>query len=67
MERAGRCAGPAWDWSMRRQHLAGIFGAALLERIYALKWARRARDSRAVIFTPDGEAKFKRLFSVAAA
>ena len=36
------------DWSMRRQHLAGILGAALLDRLCALKWARRARESRAV-------------------
>ena len=50
------------DWSMRRQHLAGVLGAALLERMYELKWARRERDSRAVLFTPHGEAKFNRLF-----
>jgi DNA-binding transcriptional ArsR family regulator len=51
------------DWSQRRTHLAGALGAALLERFYALKWARRARDSRAVIFTPAGEGKFNRLFA----
>ncbi|HEY1960793.1 MAG TPA: helix-turn-helix domain-containing protein, partial [Rhizomicrobium sp.] len=51
------------DWSMRRQHLAGALGAALLDRIYELKWARRDRNSRAVLFTPNGEAKFKRLFA----
>src|SRR5690242_3878513 len=50
------------DWSMRRQHLAGLLGVALLERMYELKWARRERDSRAVLFTPQGEAKFNRLF-----
>jgi DNA-binding transcriptional ArsR family regulator len=51
------------DWSQRRSHLAGVLGTALLDRIYALKWARRARDSRAVIFTPVGEAKFNRVFA----
>jgi DNA-binding transcriptional ArsR family regulator len=51
------------DWSQRRTHLAGALGAALLERLSALKWARRARDSRAVIFTPAGEGKFNRLFA----
>jgi DNA-binding transcriptional ArsR family regulator len=51
------------DWSMRRSHLAGVAGAALLKRIYALKWARRDRKSRAVLFTPDGEAAFRRTFS----
>ena len=51
------------DWSQRRSHLAGALGMALLDRICALKWARRARESRAVIFTPAGEAKFNRLFA----
>jgi len=50
------------DWSQRRAHLAGALGAALLDRLYAQNWARRARDSRAVIFSPAGEAKFNRLF-----
>ncbi len=49
------------DWSMRRHHLAGSLGAALLERIAALGWATRAPGSRAVIFTKSGEAKFTRL------
>jgi DNA-binding transcriptional ArsR family regulator len=50
------------DWSMRREHLAGSLGAALLARIYDLKWARRDRQSRAVNFTPDGERKFLHIF-----
>jgi DNA-binding transcriptional ArsR family regulator len=51
------------DWSQRRTHLAGALGAALLDRLYALSWTRRARDSRAVLFTPAGEGKFNRLFA----
>jgi DNA-binding transcriptional ArsR family regulator len=50
------------DWSMRRHHLAGALGAALLRRFYDLGWARQGRDSRAVHFTPDGERSFRRLF-----
>lgn len=50
------------DWSMRRHHLAGIVGAGLLARFHELQWARRARNSRAIIFTPDGEKKFNRQF-----
>ena len=50
------------DWSVRRYHLAGSLGAALLARITALGWAARARNSRAMIFTKSGEAKFMRLF-----
>src|SRR5262249_59766705 len=50
------------DWSMRRHHLAGALGAAMLRRVYDLKWARRDRASRAVHFTPEGERAFQRLF-----
>ena len=50
------------DWSQRRTHLAGTVGAALLARITDLKWARRDRTSRAVLFSPDGATKFNRLF-----
>jgi DNA-binding transcriptional ArsR family regulator len=50
------------DWSMRRHHLAGSLGAAFLEGVLAKGWARRARQGRAVLFTPGGEAKFARLF-----
>jgi DNA-binding transcriptional ArsR family regulator len=49
------------DWSQRRFHLAGGLGAALLERFFALKWARRDRASRAVIFSLAGEREFRRL------
>lgn len=51
------------DWSMRRSHLAGRLGAALLERIHELGWAARARDSRAVVFTRAGETKFAKAFA----
>jgi len=51
------------DWSMRRQHLGGGLGAALLERFFALHWARRDRESRVVHFTPDGARKFRRLIA----
>jgi hypothetical protein len=46
---------PCLDWGERRHHLAGALGAALLQRIYTLRWARAARDSRVVSFTPAGE------------
>ncbi len=53
------------DWSMRRHHLAGGLGAALLQRFYDLDWAKRDRTSRAVRFSPAGERNFARLFSAA--
>jgi len=53
------------DWSMRRSHLAGALGGALLARVYALDWAKRDRKSRAVIFTPRGEKRFREEFRIA--
>lgn len=52
------------DWSVRRNHLAGALGAALLTRFYDLGWAKRRRDSRVVEFTPAGEAKLRRTFAL---
>jgi DNA-binding transcriptional ArsR family regulator len=46
---------PCLDWSMRRHHLAGSVGAALLERCLALGWARRLKASRVVEFSAAGE------------
>jgi DNA-binding transcriptional ArsR family regulator len=52
------------DWSVRRQHLAGGLGAALLNRIFAVGWAKRLRASRIVAFTSQGEAGFRRTFDI---
>ncbi len=52
------------DWSVRRNHLAGSLGAALLTRFYDLKWARREKDSRVVSFSRRGAEKFDALFGV---
>lgn len=52
------------DWSVRRHHLAGLAGAALLKRCYDLGWARREKDSRVVAFTPRGEREFRERFAV---
>jgi hypothetical protein len=51
------------DWSMRRSHLAGSLGAALLDRFYALGWAERTRKSRIVRFSPRGERSFLRFLT----
>jgi DNA-binding transcriptional ArsR family regulator len=50
------------DWSMRRAHLGGGLGAALLDRFFTLHWARRDRQTRVVHFTPEGARKFSRMF-----
>ncbi|MGE0657939.1 MAG: ArsR/SmtB family transcription factor [Reyranellaceae bacterium] len=50
------------DWSERRSHLAGALGAAILERLVALGWARREPDSRVIAFSRSGRARFERIF-----
>lgn len=50
------------DWSARRSHLAGSLGRALLARMETLQWAQRAPNSRAVVFSPRGEAAFRARF-----
>jgi len=50
------------DWSMRRSHLAGALGSALLDRFFALNWAKREPDSRIIRFTPSGETAFAKTF-----
>ncbi|PDQ18148.1 transcriptional regulator [Mesorhizobium sanjuanii] len=50
------------DWSVRRSHLAGTLGAAILDKILTEKWARREKDSRAVVFSPMGRQAFEKVF-----
>ena len=52
------------DWSERRHHLAGALGAALLNRFFALGWARRVPGSRVVTFMAAGERALRERFSV---
>ncbi len=42
------------DWSMRRPHLAGALGAALLQHVISRKWLTQDLDSRALGLTPKG-------------
>jgi DNA-binding transcriptional ArsR family regulator len=53
------------DWSMRRSHLAGALGAAVLDQILARKWAARDKTGRVVRFAPTGKAAFQRAFLIA--
>lgn len=55
------------DWSERRHHLAGAMGAALLQRLFTLGWARRAKDSRIVSFTAPGERQLRQHFRLGSA
>jgi DNA-binding transcriptional ArsR family regulator len=55
---------PCLDWSERRLHIGGAFGAALTARCFALNWIRRSPESRAVSVTPAGERGFRERFGV---
>lgn len=46
------------DWSVRRPHLAGALGASIWQIFYERNWAKRAKDSRVVQFTPEGQRQF---------
>lgn len=50
------------DWSERRYHLAGALGAALLNRMLELRWARQDGKSRVVRFSVTGERSLRRHF-----
>lgn len=52
------------DWSVRRHHLAGAVGAAILDRCLAMAWARRVKGSRAVVFSVVGERAFRKAFAL---
>jgi DNA-binding transcriptional ArsR family regulator len=49
------------DWSERHFHLAGALGAALLDRLLTLRWARRETGTRALSFSPRGAAFLENL------
>ncbi len=49
-----RFACPCLDWSMRRPHLGGSLGAALLQSAIKRKWVTQDLDSRALTLTATG-------------
>ena len=52
------------DWSVRRSHLAGALGAALLGRIGELGWAKRVEGTRVIAFSPRGRKAFAEAFGL---
>ena len=55
-----RFAHACFDWSERRDHLAGSLAVALLDHSLAQGWVRRVKDSRALQLTPSGESALAR-------
>jgi DNA-binding transcriptional ArsR family regulator len=43
------------DWSVRKYHLAGTLGAALLTHFIDFGWAKRIQDTRIIRFSSQGE------------
>lgn len=60
MGRRRVAARPCLDWSERRNHLAGAFGAALTEWLFEQRWIERSVQSRAVRLTEVGREGFLR-------
>jgi DNA-binding transcriptional ArsR family regulator len=54
------------DWSVRRHHLAGALGAAMLSRFYDLGWARPQKGTRIVMFSAIGERSLRNRFALRA-
>jgi DNA-binding transcriptional ArsR family regulator len=55
---------PCLDWSERRYHLKGVVGSAILDRLLALGWFKRERDSRALRLTPLGRSGLAEVFGI---
>lgn len=54
------------DWSMRRPHLAGALGAALLQGAIRREWVTQDLDSRALGITPKGRKELAGRFGIQA-
>ncbi|QUW65206.1 helix-turn-helix transcriptional regulator [Pseudomonas synxantha] len=52
------------DWSMRRPHLAGALGAAILQAVISRKWVIQDLDSRALALTPKGRKELYGRFGI---
>jgi hypothetical protein len=52
------------DWSMRRPHLGGALGAALLQTALHRKWVIQDLDSRALALTPKGRKELSDRFGI---
>ncbi len=59
-----RFACPCLDWSMRRSHLGGALGAALLQMAIKRKWVTQDLDSRALALTALGRKELSSRFAV---
>jgi len=59
-----RFAYPCMDWSMRRPHVGGALGAALLDLAIGRGWLQRQLDSRALTVTNKGLRELESIFGI---
>ncbi|MGH9842804.1 MAG: ArsR/SmtB family transcription factor [Blastocatellia bacterium] len=52
------------DWTERQPHLAGVLGAAILNRLLEQKWIVRAKEDRSVHVTVQGKEMLPKTFGV---
>ncbi len=50
------------DWSERRPHIAGAFGAAIADLFFRKGWATRSRRGRVVTLMPEGRQALVKVF-----
>lgn len=62
-ERSAMCL-ECLDWSVRRSHLAGRLGRAILQFTLDQKWAARVPDTRIIRFSARGGAEFSKAFQL---
>jgi DNA-binding transcriptional ArsR family regulator len=55
------------DWTERHYHIGGAVGAALLTRLFEMKWVARMSNTRAVRLTHAGEIGFEKTFGIRSA
>jgi DNA-binding transcriptional ArsR family regulator len=52
------------DWSERQHHIAGLLGAALLDRLFALNYIARMKNPRCIRITLEGKKALGRLLNL---
>jgi hypothetical protein len=52
------------DWSERRHHVAGVFGAALAGRLFELQWLERHPSGSGVRLTASGKTGLEQVFGL---
>lgn len=52
------------DWTERQPHLAGVLGAAILDRLFEQRWIARVKGERSIRVTSQGREMFLKAFDI---